>query len=264
MPSFYPNARQSLDLLLRLLLFTLLIFLPYLLYRVFSSDSDWPNATDSLVFYISKLAAQFLFVIFATQKLRKLETYHFKAELNLKPQASWLYAFACGLGLILLTEPLEILLPPSERLQHHFANLSQYKTWSALCVIILSPALNELIFRGIILRGLLRNYSPAFALLLSSAFFSIFHISLLQAVVAFILSIFFGFVYWQTRSLALVVLLHISNNGLAYFILWIAGRLSSFEQLIKNTSIYLLVYLLAATLVYLGLLQVYKLNEARK
>ena len=262
MISKFPNAGQSWKLLLGLILLTFSFLAPYLTYRIVDSLPAWPTPTDSFVFYTSKILAQIFLLLFALRKLKKLEDFKLTNELRLNLRKSWIYAIVCGVGLIFLLEPIEQLIPSGNVLQIHFGNLSSLKSVSFVYVVLLSPILNELIFRGIILRGLLQNYKPFSALLLSSALFAVYHVTLLQVFMAFLLGIFFGFVYWQTRSVGLVILLHMLNNGLVFVTLTFTGQLGTFEQMIANTPLYLLLYFISAILVSISLLQLYKLHEA--
>jgi len=87
--------------------------------------------------------------------------------------------------------------------------------WSVFTAVIMAPILEELIFRGVILDGLLKKYRATGAIFLSALLFGIVHLNPWQFVGAFLLGLLFGWVYWQTKSLLLTILLHFFNNGLA-------------------------------------------------
>ena len=83
---------------------------------------------------------------------------------------------------------------------------------SMITVCFIAPFIEEMLFRGIILKGFLRNYSRFNSVLLSAALFAIYHFNLLQLVDAFILGIFFGWLYAATGSLWPSIFAHFLFN----------------------------------------------------
>ncbi|MDO5443198.1 MAG: CPBP family intramembrane metalloprotease [Bacteroidia bacterium] len=99
-----------------------------------------------------------------------------------------------------------------------------------ICVSIFAPIFEEWLCRGEVLRGLL-NYEhknkagetvhgikPAWAIVISAAFFAIIHGNPWQAVPAFTLGCLFGYVYYKTGSIKLTMLMHCTNNTFAVII----------------------------------------------
>jgi membrane protease YdiL (CAAX protease family) len=263
MKHHYPNALQAILLVLRLIGLAAIGVTGYCILNHKLHPEATLTEIDSFVFYTIKITAIFLIYILASKKLKHEKGYSLRQELNVKFNTSSIYALVGVAALILLIEPLEKLIPTTTFLQVYFSTLSKLKVVSLFYIVILSPIANELLFRAIILRGLIKEYKPIYAIILSSVLFAIFHFSLLQIVVSFLLSLFIGFIYWQTRSVFLCILLHIINNGIAYFIILITGEISSFERMISNTPLYLILYLFAAVLLSTSLLQIYKRNELK-
>ena len=84
------------------------------------------------------------------------------------------------------------------------------------CVGICAAFFEEWLCRGMVLRGLLgTGVKPAVAIPVSALFFAIIHLNPWQAIPAFILGCFFGFVYYKTGSLKLTMLMHFTNNTFA-------------------------------------------------
>lgn len=81
--------------------------------------------------------------------------------------------------------------------------------------IIISPILEEILFRSIILRGFLENYSKSTAIVVSSLLFAIMHPHVGQAFEAFICGIFFAWLYIKTKSLLSSIFAHVVDNGIA-------------------------------------------------
>jgi membrane protease YdiL (CAAX protease family) len=84
----------------------------------------------------------------------------------------------------------------------------------ALLLVVIAPISEELLFRGIILRGLLSRYRPAAAVVLTALLFAILHANPWQFFSALFLGIVFGWFYLRTGSIALCILAHAMANGL--------------------------------------------------
>lgn len=259
----YPNNKQALLFFLRIIGLIALFAVPYALIRVFLMDAQTLSVFDSYYFYTSKILSQLLLFFWAVKQIRKTGNYDIRKELNFSLSWNWFYGFAGMVALIFIVEPLETMLPLTPYFNQHFSNLIKLPYLSLLYIVILTPFIQEFIFRGIILRGLLRNHSVIQSLVLSTVLFSLFHTSFMQMALAIPIGLFIAYIYWQTRSLALCILLHSFNNSAAYIILLLTGKVQSLESLIANTSLYLILYLLAASAVSISLLQIYKLNDRR-
>jgi hypothetical protein len=82
-------------------------------------------------------------------------------------------------------------------------------------VAIAAPLLEEILFRGIILHGLLKNYKAGISIAFSSLLFALIHGNVAQGLGAFLMGLFMGWLYWKTRSLYLPILLHFVNNSIS-------------------------------------------------
>jgi len=121
----------------------------------------------------------------------------------------------------LASEPLTNMLPPMpEWLEETLGSLTGGNFWlNLLCVSIMAPFFEEWLCRGMILRGLLgRKVKPVWAIVISAIFFAVIHMNPWQAIVAFILGVLFGYVYYRTGSLKLTMLMHFTNNTFALVI----------------------------------------------
>ncbi len=90
----------------------------------------------------------------------------------------------------------------------------------AITQILIAPVIEETIFRGIILHSFLKSMSPRKAILISSALFAFCHASPYQLMVAFLLGILQGWLYWRFQSLVPAIAIHMSANSLGIGI-WI-------------------------------------------
>lgn len=82
---------------------------------------------------------------------------------------------------------------------------------------ILAPIVEEIVFRGILVGGLLRmRLKPWVAIVLSALVFALFHGTFTQFVGTTIFGIICGWLYWRTKSLLPGILIHITNNSTAF------------------------------------------------
>jgi hypothetical protein len=86
-----------------------------------------------------------------------------------------------------------------------------------LALVAVTPAIcEELVFRGVLLRGLSNGLSKWRAVLGSAAIFAAFHLSL-ETVIRFLptfwLGVLLAWVAWNTRSIFPGMLMHFLNNG---------------------------------------------------
>lgn len=81
-----------------------------------------------------------------------------------------------------------------------------------LSVAVIAPISEEIIFRGIILKGMANKMNPTLALVMSSLFFSIIHMNIPQGINAFLIGLIIGFIYLNTSSIYLCIFAHFVNN----------------------------------------------------
>ncbi len=81
-----------------------------------------------------------------------------------------------------------------------------------LCVVIVSPVVEEIIFRGLIMTRLARAMSPLPAVILSAAVFGLCHGQFLWFCYAFVLGMVFGLLDMRARSILPSILAHVAFN----------------------------------------------------
>ena len=116
-----------------------------------------------------------------------------------------------------IVAPIVNVIPMPDFMKQVFLQLAK-KTgaFSLIAIVIAGPVLEELIFRGIILDGLLRFYSPLKAIVFSSLLFGVLHLNPWQFVGAFLVGVFIGWVYYRTKNLSLCIGIHLVNNLFAF------------------------------------------------
>ncbi|MCB2289249.1 CPBP family intramembrane metalloprotease [Clostridium sp. CS001] len=99
-----------------------------------------------------------------------------------------------------------------------------------LSVAVVAPVYEEVIFRGILLKGMSKKINPAIALIISALFFALVHMNIPQGINAFLLGIVIGAIYLKTGSIYLSIFAHFTNNILAItmssLFMTIAGKYS--------------------------------------
>jgi len=86
---------------------------------------------------------------------------------------------------------------------------------SIFSVIIVAPIYEEIIFRGILLRGMAKKMNPNIAIVVSALLYAIVHMNIPQGINAFFLGLVLGFIYLRSGSIYLSIFAHFVNNILA-------------------------------------------------
>lgn len=118
---------------------------------------------------------------------------------------------------IVILDYVMSLLPWLPNLMEITFDLLQANWLGIIGIAVLGPILEELLFRGAITRVLLKKYNPRKAIILSALVFGIFHINPAQVVVATLIGLLLGWIYYKTASLIPCILIHIINNSLSVY-----------------------------------------------
>lgn len=139
-----------------------------------------------------------------------------------------------------------------------FEIMLDYKVAGFITVCLFAPIFEEVLFRGILLRGLLQNrVHPIMAIGLSSLLFGFAHLNPWQFLGAGLLGCVFGFVYYQTKALWICILLHALNNSLS-FVMMI--KYETMEENISDPNNYWNVFLSFLVAIIIGWI-INKLNR---
>ena len=164
------------------------------------------------------ITAQIVF-IYLFYKNRKLDL---KSELNSEnvSRGSLLITVLLGASILIMNisivyfiQALGLFASSFEQAQEvtSFLNRSNYLFWFILAVI-LSPIVEELLFRGAAYNVLSKYMNIKTVILLQGIVFGIFHGNLLQGILAAVIGIILGYLRFKTNSLIPAITLHISNN----------------------------------------------------
>ena len=90
---------------------------------------------------------------------------------------------------------------------------------STIAAIAVLPALaEEIVFRGVLARGLGRDRPAWMAVVISSAVFGIYHLIPAQVVATFLLGCVLGFLTLRSRSIVPAIVVHFLNNTIAIIV----------------------------------------------
>ena len=105
---------------------------------------------------------------------------------------------------------------------------------------LIGPIIEELMFRGIIYNELKNKYSNMKAILITTAFFAIIHINVIQIIYTFALGFILIFVYEKYQNIKAPIILHMASNITTTLFLPILIQ----NNLIINYSIFLICLIL--------------------
>jgi membrane protease YdiL (CAAX protease family) len=123
---------------------------------------------------------------------------------------------------------------------------------TTLLFIIIPPLCEEVFFRGILFRGLVKRFGIAVALAGTTVLFSAFHQMNVQKVLMLFVGGYFGTLVYLTGSLWASILAHAVNNFAVLLLMWIyKGRLPDFVAPWWMYVLSAMIFGLAITLLWL-------------
>lgn len=100
---------------------------------------------------------------------------------------------------------------------------SDIKQFGAISIVLaicfLAPIAEEILFRGILLKGLADRLSPLWSILLSSMLFAAIHFSVNDTLTLFIVAVGYSMLTLKARSIWPAILAHVANNSLTLYYL---------------------------------------------
>lgn len=142
----------------------------------------------------------------------------------------------------IVTEPLSSWMGIPDFIKEVMKQMKENPLTMFISVAVFAPLFEEVLCRGIILRGLLHYYSPWKAILWSSAMFAIMHLNPWQAIPAFLIGGLMGWIYYKTRSLWATIFIHFLNNSFSFAITVLFPKLPddvTFSSIIPGNYYYI-------------------------
>lgn len=186
---------------------------------------------------------------------------------GMNPVLLFVMAAVATIAASFLSDSVTPLLPEispamKESMKMLLKNASTFEL--VIATVIIAPIFEELTCRGIICRGIAKNYGEVPAVLISALLFGAIHLNVTQAVPAFFLGIIFAYVYLRTGSLKLTMFMHAVNNSIAVITTKCCPALQEVDSLSDILAPWQLVVLLgAATVIIVVFIDIVRRNYTR-
>lgn len=114
----------------------------------------------------------------------------------------------------------ERAFPASEQIYLESAQaLMASPVTSFVQVCIIAPAIEEILMRGFVLKGLKDTYGTAVGLITSALLFAVLHFNMVQTLSAFICGLVLGILFISTKSVLCCMAAHGGYNLISYMVL---------------------------------------------
>lgn len=194
------------------------------------------------VMLLSQVIAMTLLIIFMTIFRRKRNAAKPPLKFSIRgfDPTILLGGFLMLLSVSVVIEPLLALLPPTPQIDA--------RGWPMLVAVVIgAPIFEEIICRGFIFESLCAKRGVVVAWLLSSLFFGLMHMHPTMVINAFFMGLILCYIYIRSGSLLAPIILHALNNGLAYLLILLGfGDNVMLRDLVTNSNLYLIIYIVAA------------------
>ena len=240
----FPSAPQA------LLLVVALYALEYAIGNLFADAQSTLALTEPQEWALTSLLANG--VVFATvmqwKGLTYRELFH-PAGTSMRGTAMALVPWvlllvpALVLNITMIVNVVARAFPLSPR-EHELFDLMGGGDFATVLGCAIAPVVEEMLFRGVILRGFLQRYGRAQAIWGTAALFGAAHLNLYQFVAALLMGAVCGWLYERSRSLVPCIALHAGYNTALELLTHVATDDSS--QLTLTAGTWLASVLLAA------------------
>lgn len=189
----------------------------------------WKLTTgDSSSVYIAITASAIYSIILLALFIRKRWAVLSPAWFRAADKSALFWAGVAAIGTIL---PFELIGEQFTSLDEDTGAMLRRVAQAPLGYItlcLLAPFVEEMVFRGAILRSLLNTeLRPWAAITISAALFAVVHGNLAQSPHAFITGILFGWMYLRTGSILPGAVFHWANNTAVYAVITLAPQMES-------------------------------------
>lgn len=267
--TYYPTTLQAVHLLILYLFIQAAIDFPLAMIDYYKDTEYLSNPVKKIILN----AGSTLFIlIYGFKKTKSPITDVFPLKLFNPLIILFTITFFAGAHTLLdeVNMAVNRLIPAPPWFWELFSNVleSDYGWWgSFMKVAIVAPVIEELIFRGLILYGLLRNYKPHTAIIVSALLFSLFHLNPWQIPATMVLGLLLGWIMFRTKNILLAIAGHSLNNFMVLLTTTYWEQISTFSVFLMNKKDKLIlsgmVVLLSLILIFFSTLWP-KRNKIRK
>ncbi len=222
----YPTLGQAWGLLGYIILATVVfMLLVFAVYFIFLFTGDEAGATRLLTGPLSKLimyTVPFIVVVWLALKRKRRSEVDYRLDFSAPSGPGILLIALTTWSIYFLVDPVVDLIPMPDFFKEILVELlSDHSLPAILMLVVAAPICEELLFRGIILDGLLKNYSPRKAIVWSAVLFGVVHLNPWQFLPALALGVFMGWVFYRTGSLLATMIIHFVANSTGVMLGWL-------------------------------------------
>lgn len=229
----YPSIGQAFALIGVFILITFVIAIPSELIKK-QLNSDFQPVLNLIAYALSMV----ILLAFGIKMRRS-----FKFPWNKVSFPILVLTIPMILSLGILIEPLINAIPMPDLFKAYFNSVLTKDVYTFLMIAVAAPLLEELVFRGIVLQGFLKRYSPAQAIIWSAVIFGVAHLNPWQFLAAFSMGLVIGWVYWKTNSILPGMLIHFINNASSFLmLLFTSDNFTTTQQLMGDGKAYYVFY----------------------
>lgn len=233
--------RKVVNTLQMLILFVVIFISSQLLVSMLSGVLGFSGDVGFMLSYVLSMGLVYLLMTFYEraefQKVRPI----MKSKKGFDPMAL-LTGVVLLLAISITLWPLRDSLPGDERV---FGD----GVYTLITIVIISPIMEEIIFRGRLYNLLGHTASPFVAAFLASFVFAAIHLQPIIIINGFLSGMLFSYMYLLKRSIILPILLHICNNIIAYGLQILSYAGKPLMEYIGSEHYYLLLYISSLVLV---------------
>jgi membrane protease YdiL (CAAX protease family) len=168
------------------------------------------------------------------------------------------------LSMGMLVEPFVNIIPMPDSIAKLFKDMISIDVFGFFMVVIAAPILEEVVFRGVLLEGMLKRYSPIKAIFWSAFIFGLVHLNPWQFIGALAIGMFIGWVYWKTGSLWPCILMHFANNLVGFIMMYYTKNITEITfGNISNNIVLLCIYIGCVPVFIVGYLMLKRIFMTR-
>lgn len=181
--------------------------------RLIGMEGSQQNATNMIIaMTASSIIVLVLFLFFRWAEVSR-------SYVRSRPWATLFWCALAAMGAIIPSSCLQELMPELPNIVEEEFDMILRDRWGYFAIGLLAPVCEELVFRGAVLRALLR-WTPRhwLAIAISALLFALIHANPIQMPHAFLVGLLLGWLYYRTDSIVPGIVYHWVNNSIAYVV----------------------------------------------
>ena len=211
-PGAYPTIGQAVRLILLFMMLELVFFVPVGFFEEITGSAWLDSIALEATLQLIIMALIIMYVI-------KKTDLQVKDVIPLKAFNLWslIPISIATLGIMIVSSEMDnilrLILPPPDWFVEKFKKFDSNIFNFVFFILLVAPVTEEILFRGIIVRGFEKNYTRRTAIVGSAVLFGMIHLNPWQFVSASIGGLLLAWIYIETKSLWPCIYAHAFYNG---------------------------------------------------